>query len=301
LPADAIIEMEATTRGVKLVCGTSRSRLPVLPLADIPAALAIQRETGRIELSSTDCFKLLEPIAVADAGRARFYLAGVFWHCVNDQLVAVATDGIRLIRTAVVAAPVFLDRRLIVPTEVAVAVRRLLQKAEATHVTVCRSQSLIGFHTPRFSLTARLIDADFPAYERNIPPPASNSVLCDRPKLLAAVLRLSAAAPSVDNALVALSWRNGGHLELYLARCPLDGADIVAAKARGSADIALSLPQFAAVLKQFSDDHIQLETENDQALVFRGTGEKLALIARAKWNFGRPLAQATCEISGDGR
>ena len=102
----------------------------------------------------------------------------------------------------------------------------------------------------------------------------------------AAVSRLSAAAPSADTALVALSWRNGSSLDLHLARCPLDGADRVAAKAHGSAEVALSLPQFAALLKEFSSRHIQLETANEQPVVIRGAGNKLALIVRSKWNFG---------------
>jgi len=296
-PADAVVEIEVTPRALNVVSGNSRSRLPVVVLAEVPAAVAIQSEIGRIEISRADCLQLLEPLAVADPGRARFYLAGVFWHSIQDQLVAVSTDGIRLIRTSV-AAPVFSeDRSLIVPTEVAVAVRRLLQKADQSQVTIRRSQSLIAFHTHGFSFTARLIDAKFPAYERNIPAPTSNSVLCDRLKLLAAVSRLSAAAPISDNALVALSWRHAGRLHLNLARCPLDGADIVGAEARGSAELALSLPQFATLLEEFSDDHIRLETANEQPLVIRA-GKKLALIARSKWNFGRPSAQPTFEMSG---
>jgi hypothetical protein len=91
---------------------------------------------------------------------------------------------------------------------------------------------------------------------------------------------------SNDTALVALSWGNGRCLDLHLARNPLDGADVVAADVNGGAEIALSLRQFAALLKEFSGDRIQLETDKEQPLVIRGAGEKLALIVRSKWNFG---------------
>ena len=97
--------------------------------------------------------------------------------------------------------------------------------------------------------------------------------------------RLSAAAPSTDTALLALSWRDGSCLDLHLARCPLDGADVIAAEVRGSAEVALSLPQFAALLKELRSDQVQLETANEQPVVIRGAGEKLALIGRSKWNF----------------
>src|SRR5439155_11358946 len=126
----------------------------------------------------------------------------------------------------------------------------------------------------------------FPAYESIIPPPTSNSVRFDRLDLLAALSRLSAAAPSNDTALVALSWGNGRCLDLHLARSPLDGADVVAAEVQGSAEVALSLPQFAALLKEFSGEHVLLETANELPVVIRGAGEKLALMVRSKWNFG---------------
>jgi DNA polymerase-3 subunit beta len=282
--ADAIVDIEAATGAVNVASGTSRLRLPAVSVADSPPAIAIEQEIGRVEISSADCLQLLEPLAVAD--RTRFCLAGVFWHSVHDQLVAVSTDGIRLIRTGVAASTFSKDRSLIVPTEVGVVVRRLWQKAGAPRVALRRSPGLITFDARSFSFTARLIDASFPAYESVIPPPASNSIRCNRLDLLAALSRLSAAAPSNDTALVALSWGNGRCLDLHLARCPLDGADVIAAEVHGGAEIALSLPQFAALLKEFSGDHIQAETDNEQPLVIRGAGEKLALIVRSKWNFG---------------
>ena len=70
-----------------------------------------------------------------------------------------------------------------------------------------------------------------------------------------------------------------------MARCPLDGVDLVAAEGRGSAKVALSLPQLVDLLKEFRSERIQLETANEQPVVIRGAGEKLALIVRSNWNF----------------
>jgi DNA polymerase III subunit beta len=284
---DAVVEMETADETLCVVSGTSRLRLPTATIADLPSPISIDRELGRVEIRSADCLKLLEPLAVAEEARSRFYLAGVFWQSLDDQLVAVATDGVRLIRTSVAATTFSEDRNLIVPTEVAIALRRLLHKSRAAQVVLRRSRTLIAFEASGFCFTARLVDAGYPAYERVIPPPASNSVACDRLNLLAAVTRLSAAAPSADTALVALSWGNGNNLNLHLARCRLDGADAVAADVHGSAKVALSLPQFAALLKEFNSEHIQLETANDQPVLIRGTGNKLALIVRSNWNFER--------------
>jgi DNA polymerase-3 subunit beta len=283
---EAIVDIVANTRAITVVCGSSRLRLPTVPGTELPPAIAIDQEIGRVEISSADCLRLMEPLSVADTGSSRPYLAGVFWHSLNGRLVAVSTDSIRLIFTSVAASKFSEDRGLIVPTEVAIAARRLLQKSEASRVILRRSRGLIAFDTPSFSFTARLIDSSFPAYESVIPSQASNSAHCNRRQLIAALSRLGAAAPSNDTALVALSWGNGSCLDLCLARSPLDGADVVAAKVRGIAEVALSLPQFAALLKEFHSEHIQLETAQEQPVVIRGAGEKLALMVRSKWNFG---------------
>jgi DNA polymerase-3 subunit beta len=283
--ADAVLEIEATGATLSVVSGTSRLRLPTVPVNGLLPAIAIDLEIGRLEISSADCLTLLEPLAVAEEDNSRVYLAGVFLHSLSDQLVAVSTDGRKLIRTSVAASTFSEDRSLIVPTEVAIALRRLLKKSPAASLVLRRSRTLIAFEASGFSFTARGIDAGYPAYERFIPPPASNSVVCDRLNLLAALSRLSAAAPNAETALVALSWGNGCKLELHLARCSLDGADVMDAKSHGNAEVALSLPQLLALLKAFSSEQIQLETANAQPVVIRGAGNKLALIVRSYWNF----------------
>jgi DNA polymerase III subunit beta len=284
--AEAVVDIETKAGTASVVSGTSRLRLPIVGMTELPPAIAIDQEIGHLEISSLDCLQLLEPLAAADEPRFRFYLAGVFWHSLDHRLVAVSTDSKRLIRTSIAASSFSDDRTLIVPTEVATGVRRLLQKSAASRVTLRRSRGLIAFDTPSFSFTARLIDFCFPEYERIIPAPASNVVVCDRLELLAAVSRLTAAAASADTALLALSWQNGSGLNLHLARSPLDGADVVTAEVHGSAEVALSLPQFAGLLKEFRSERVRVETANDQPVVIRGGGgEKLALIVRSHWNF----------------
>jgi DNA polymerase-3 subunit beta len=290
--ADAVLEIEARGATIGVVSGTSRLRLPTIPVADLPSPLAIDQETGTVEVSGVDCLKLLQPIAVADEARCRSYLGGVFWQSRDDQLVSVATDGVRLIRENIGAATFSKDRDLIVPTAVAVAARRLILKSRSERVVLRRSRRLIAFEGSGFTFTGRLLDAGYPAYERVIPPPLSNAVICDRQKLLAAVSRLSAAAPGINSALLALAWKEGSDLDLHLARCPCDGADVVTADAFGSAKVALSLPQFTALLEEFDSEQIRLETANEQPIVIRGAGNKLALIVRSKWNFDNSLEVA---------
>jgi DNA polymerase-3 subunit beta len=100
-----------------ITCNDSRSRLPVIPAADLPAVLALDFETGSVEISGDACLQLLEPLAAVSTERSRFYLCGIFLPTVGDDLVAVATDGVRLVRVAVPAAAFSASRDLILPSK----------------------------------------------------------------------------------------------------------------------------------------------------------------------------------------
>lgn len=54
------------------------------------------------------------------------------------------------------------------------------------------------------------------------------------------------------------SWDNGKSLDLFLARQPLNGADVITVEAPGTTKVAVSLSQLAAILNEFSCERIQL-------------------------------------------
>ena len=282
--AGTIVTVSTTESAVKIESGNSRSRLPLIPLSNLLAALAIDSEIAKIEIEGTACLSLLEPLSVAAAEQPRFYLNGVFWHSVDDRLVAVSTDGARLISTSVAAGTFSTTRDLILPARAAMVLHKLLLKTKPSKLELRRSRTLISFAGPTFSLTSRLIDASFPTYETLLPKTSPNLVICKRPELLAAVSRLAAVA-TIEPPLLALSWTQVGTLDLRLARQPLDGADTISAEVRGNVRVAVPLSQLAGILGEFHCDHVRLESAEGQPLVIRGAREKLALITRSYWNF----------------
>src|SRR5258708_10991407 len=69
----------AETGMVTIEGGYSRSRLPVIPIDDLPTVLAIDGEIGHVEISGADLLSLLSPLPAADTERTRFYLCRVVW------------------------------------------------------------------------------------------------------------------------------------------------------------------------------------------------------------------------------
>lgn len=279
--ADATVTVTASETAATIVCGNSRSRLPLIP--DMPAALAIADEIANVEIAGSGCLHLLEPLAAAASEQTQFYLTGVFWHTVGKKLTAIVTDGVRLIKTSIPSAEFSTDRHCILPAGAVAVLRRLVTRTKPDKVTLRRSRTLLAVAGPGFEFTSRLIDAKYPVYEAVVPVASPNAVTVDRSELLAALSRLAAVA-TADPPLLALSWTNAGPLKLFLARQPDDGADAIAAQAHGAAKVAVPLQQLAAMIEEFSGERVQLEAAGP--LVIRGEGEKFALLMPSAWNFG---------------
>jgi DNA polymerase III beta subunit len=293
-PTSAKVTIIADDTTATITCASSRSRLPVLPWADLPALLSIEGETGRIEISGADCLTLLEPLPAAANEAARYYLKGVLWQSVGDTLTAVSTDGHRLIRTTIAADKFSDGLDLVLPREAARILARLLKSsrspagigmtAPASRVVVQRSKRLLAVTSAAFSLVARLIDHQFPDYHRVIPPSSSNCVLCDRAELLAAMSRMAAVATT--DPLLALSWAAPGSLHLYLPRQRGDAEDAIDAETAGIGQVAIPLDQLAAMITEIAGVRIHLEASEGRPLKIHAGSAKLALVSQSIWNFG---------------
>jgi DNA polymerase-3 subunit beta len=278
------VTLSTTETMASIVCGNSRSRLPMIPWTDLPDVPAIDGEIANIEMSGAECLLLLEPLfAAAAKDSTRFYLCGIFLHTVGDQLIAVCTDGVRLIRVGVSAAEFSATRDLILPPVSATVLRWLVTRTKPDKVTLRRSQNLLAVTGPDFEFVSRLIDFKYPAYEAVVPVASPNAVTVDRAELLAALSRLAAVA-TADPPLLALSWTKAEPLKLFLARQPDDGADAIEAQVHGTANVAVPLSQLAAMIDEFNGERVQLEAAGP--LVIRSQGEKLALLMPSVWNFG---------------
>jgi DNA polymerase-3 subunit beta len=277
--------VSAAESAAAVVCGNSRSRVRIVPWTDLPSVLAIDSGIASVEISGGDCLMLLEPLRAAESEATRFYLCGIFLHSIDNRLVAVCTDGVRLIRTSVPAGKFSEGRDLIVPREAAAVLARLVKSTRPGRVTLHRSRTLLAVTCPDFEFTTRLIDSRYPPYENVIPAASPNSVACNRAELHAVLARVAAVA-TVDPPLVALSFDRTPQLKVFLARQANDGSDCIASETTGSAKVAVPLPQLAAMLGEFASERVRIEAASgQQPLVIHGDGEKLALISPSAWNF----------------
>ena len=201
---DVTLELDAASVGGRLTVASGRSRykLDVLPAEDFPSFSAGKFDTT-LEL---DLAALVAPcVHCISTEETRYYLNGVYLHAVDGRLVAVATDGHRLMRNVGPAGD--LDYGVILP-------RKLVGLLPKGAVTVELSQNKVRVTSGSTVITSKLIDGTFPDYVRVIPTSNANVLTVDRQSLMKAVERVAAVA---DDKSRAVKFAVGDVLRLMLA------------------------------------------------------------------------------------
>ena len=287
-PGDAMVTLTAEGAAAGVACGRSRFKLPIIPLDDMPAPLAVAEETGRLELSRADAIRALDaPLVAVGNELSRYYLMGVYLHAADGALAAVATDGHQLVRCRFPGVDGF-TTGLILPRAAVKIVLKLLADKAIERVTLRRSLSLCAIEGPRFVFTSKLIDGTFPDYQRVIPQPSSNAVIVDRGALLQALGRLGAVADDNLPEIVGLQWSAGeSALRLCLTRQADLADDVVDAEVSGAGRIATSLEQLSELIDGLAGERVRLDAgEPSRPLLitdlgrrkFVGAGHSLRLV-----------------------
>ncbi|APY14290.1 DNA polymerase III subunit beta [Brucella sp. 10RB9214] len=200
--ATSDITLELDGGRLTVASGRSRYKLDVLPAEDFPSFSAGKFDTT-LEL---DLAALVAPcVHCISTDETRYYLAGVYLHAVDGRLVAVATDGHRLMRNT--GPEGTLDYGVILP-------RKLVGLVPKGAVTVELSQNKVRVTSGSTVITSKLIDGTFPDYVRVIPTGNSNVLTVDRQALMKAVERVAAVA---DDKSRAVKFSVGDVLRLMLA------------------------------------------------------------------------------------
>ena len=101
LPEGSQVEINAAEGKMQVLAGRSRFNLSTLPRDDFPVIAEGELPT-RFELPAATLRQIIEKTRFAiSTEETRYYLMGIFFHVVDDQLRAAATDGHRLARVTV--------------------------------------------------------------------------------------------------------------------------------------------------------------------------------------------------------
>lgn len=183
------VEMEGKEGSLNFSSGTFSSSLSGIPASEFPnipsktekTSFSLKREVLE-EVSKKVSFS-------ASTDDARPNLTGVLFLFGGKKLQTVATDGFRLSveEFSIASSPGKGKEKLLVPARVLDELSKVLGKDGEVGVSFLEKEGQILFSTERAVLTGRLIEGDFPDYERIIPKETTHKVVTGKEEFLRAV------------------------------------------------------------------------------------------------------------------
>ena len=187
------IRIEENKNGVKVAADRFDSRMQTLPREDFPS---LPDATGTYSAAlPRDVLKnMVSKTQFAITGEdTRYFLNGALFIQRPDSMSLVSTDGHRLAlitvpHKAVEGAPD--EERVILPRKTLLELGKLLAEGEGD-IRYQRGDNHLFFEIADRLLISRMIDGQFPAFERVIPKSNDKRVEFDRDRLTSAVKRVA--------------------------------------------------------------------------------------------------------------
>ncbi len=287
--AEVTFETISETR-VKVSAGEhSGFDLNTLPVDDFPLMSEIDTKAHRFEIEGFQLARLLDRTKFAMANEeARYYLNGIFLHQAearqskNPVLRAVSTDGHRL---ALADTPLPKGAEglasIIIPRKTVNELYKLLEteKDSENPIKIAVSENRISFELSSTILISRLIDGNFPDYERVIPQQEGERLLLPVQPFIRAVERVSVISND-RNRIVKVSLRD------TVMTLETESADTGIAKeqmevswnSQSSVEIGFNIRYLLDAIAQLEGDTLELSLlDNSSQTIVREPGDESVL------------------------
>jgi len=194
-PDKACIRIQQKEGTLELISDRIRYTLSITTAQDFPLFSVMPESATALSVPQGQLRKFIENAHFAMADQdVRLYLNGMLFEFTGSDLCAVASDGHRLALSVMPlcqAQPVQKPLRVLVPKKTVHEWLRILDNDESTVILQFGEKQvcLIG---GEFEVRSRLIDAEFPEYQRLIPEEDITQISADRQVLKEAFQRVSA-------------------------------------------------------------------------------------------------------------
>lgn len=186
------VRIQEDKTGVRVTADRFESRMSTLPKEDFPALPDAPAEM--LTLSGPQFRQMVARTQFAITGEdTRYFLNGAQLLLKADTMSLVATDGHRLALVSLKNAQgdkALGDSKVILPRKTLVELSRLLSDGAETF-SFQRGENHLFFEVGGRVLISRVIDGQFPAYERVIPKGNDKKIDFDRDRLSNAVRRVA--------------------------------------------------------------------------------------------------------------
>lgn len=168
---DVQMALKPGTKTMQLKCNRYEANINGIDAEDFPAVPSVG-DGPRSRVPAKTLRSAINQVAFAAAtDETRPVLSGVLVTIDGDQLTMAAADGFRLaVRTVEVAEPVAEKLSLLVPARTVIELARIIADSDdPVEIAATPSRNQVMFQYPGLLVVSRLIEGQFPDYQRIIP------------------------------------------------------------------------------------------------------------------------------------
>lgn len=181
------VALEKLGEEVLVTASGFRARLATIAAEEFPAIPLIAKGT-KVELAAADFVRCVNRVAFSAAtDEGRPVLTGVLSEFSKGNLKLVATDGYRLsFEQMGFSGGAEVEMRLIVPAHALIEVGKILTETEVERFVVQVAENLaqINFSVGEVEYTSRLIEGEYPGWQRVIPASFPTKVKVNKEELM---------------------------------------------------------------------------------------------------------------------
>ena len=271
-----ILVEEKEDKSISVSSGRSKFKLLSLDPETFPIIEDINMDE-ECEISKDDLIDILDKTKFAISNdEARYYLNGIFIHSkvIDDTnyIVGVATDGHRLANVKKAKENIKISG-YIIPKKTIAEIRKILDTCQ-DNVNLSFSKTKIKLSTKDCILISKLIDAEYPEYDRIIPSNNGNIATVNKKDFVNAIDRVSTVVSDKHKGVKFIVMNNAVKL---IADSTENGSadDEVSANYTGNdIEIGFNSRYLLDILSQIESDEVYLKfnSGNNPALI-QGTEE----------------------------
>lgn len=236
--------------------GISADEFPELPVVQEESSFVLPADVLKKGIEQT--------VFSCSASSTRPVLSGVLLWTNGTELRLVGTDSYRLGEKKITLPEEMEDQKYIVPARTFQELSRILGKEKEVKVILSKNQIL--FQTEHSEISSRLIEGNFPDYERIIPKTEQATASVSRSDLILAVKRAGIFAREIDNNNVRVGIEKE-HISIATEETEIgSGSTNVPANIDGEGTLmALNAQYYLDALQVISTENVILKSGNSLA------------------------------------
>ncbi|MCL4811802.1 MAG: DNA polymerase III subunit beta [Vicinamibacteraceae bacterium] len=188
------VRIEEDKTGVKIAAERFESRMSTLPPDDFPALPKAMPDVATTTLPVAGLKHMIgKTLFASSAEDTRYFLNGGLLVLKGSQMSLVATDGHRLalVKATREGEAEGEETKDIIPKKALQELSRLIGESDAETVTIGKGENHLFVEVGGRLLISRLVDGQYPAYDRVIPKSNDKKIEFDRDRLLSVLRRVS--------------------------------------------------------------------------------------------------------------